>query len=82
MRRTVLSAVALACTAVLAGSVPAFADGASPTPSPTVSQTASTAPSKAPGAAPTAVPSDAPGTAAPAESTAPGQVAAVPQGAP
>lgn len=34
MRRTILSAVALACTAVLAGTAPAFADdGPSPVPS-------------------------------------------------
>ncbi|MDW6060090.1 sortase-dependent protein [Streptomyces sp. FXJ1.4098] len=35
MRRTVLSAVALACTAVLASTVPAFADEATPVPSKT-----------------------------------------------
>jgi hypothetical protein len=35
MRRTVFSAMALACTAVLAGAVPAFADGEPPTAAPT-----------------------------------------------
>ncbi|MBI0318892.1 Tat pathway signal sequence domain protein, partial [Streptomyces javensis] len=32
MRRTVLSAMTLACTAVLATTVPAFADDATPAP--------------------------------------------------
>ncbi|BBC30282.1 hypothetical protein SGFS_015760 [Streptomyces graminofaciens] len=84
MRRTVLSAAALACTAVLAGAVPAFADDASPAPT-----------SRAASQAPTAVPSPAEATKTPdsADATAvpsaeppreatPGQVSAVPSGAP
>jgi hypothetical protein len=71
MRRTVLSATALACAAVLAGTVPAFADGASPVPSPRESVTASPAPaeSTAPGAEPTRAPAE-------------GQVSVVPREAP
>ncbi|MGW0827538.1 sortase-dependent protein [Streptomyces sp. NPDC002845] len=83
MRRTALSALALACTAVLATTAPAFADDPSPVPS-----VASEAP-------PTPVPSDAP---EPAQEASPvpskvsegevpptengGQVAVVPSGAP
>ncbi|MFJ9561278.1 sortase-dependent protein [Streptomyces fuscichromogenes] len=76
MRRTVLSAAALACTAVLAGTVPAFADGTSARP------VATAAPSAARSAAPSAVPST---VASPVASAAPTrdshQVAAVPRGA-
>ncbi|MDF3142521.1 Tat pathway signal sequence domain protein, partial [Streptomyces sp. T21Q-yed] len=45
MRRTVLSAMALTCTALLAGITPAFADSTSPTsvPSPTATAPAVTA---------------------------------------
>lgn len=57
MRRTVLSAVALAATAVLASTVPAFADEATPVPSKTP---ATTVPS------PREEPSQAPATPAPA----------------
>ncbi|MDX3225681.1 sortase-dependent protein [Streptomyces sp. ME19-01-6] len=60
MRRTVLSAVALACTAVLASTVPAFADEATP------------APTKAPTTAvptPREEPTKAPATQAPADAT-------------
>ncbi|MFJ6083157.1 sortase-dependent protein [Streptomyces sp. NPDC092369] len=72
MRRTGLSAMALACAAVLAGAVPAFADG---TPTPVPSQSA----------APTKAPSDAPRPATSAEPTrAPSdaQVSVRPSGAP
>ncbi|MEY7980230.1 sortase-dependent protein, partial [Streptomyces pilosus] len=44
MRRTVLSAAALACTAVLASAMPAFADDPSPVPDTAVSPVASPAP--------------------------------------
>ncbi|MEV7340051.1 sortase-dependent protein [Streptomyces sp. NPDC093544] len=78
MRRTVLSAMALACTAVLASTVPAFADGTSPSPVPTrVAESVS----------PTPVPSDEPSkapaqSAEPTKAPAPGEVAEVPKGAP
>ncbi|MGQ4429520.1 MULTISPECIES: sortase-dependent protein [unclassified Streptomyces] len=87
MRRTVLSALALACGAVLASTAPAFADGASATPT----QAPSTAPSAVPSAskAPTPAPSDAstrPSTRPAEPSAVPargrGQVAVVPSGAP
>ncbi|MER7739747.1 sortase-dependent protein [Streptomyces sp. NPDC096538] len=77
MRRNVLSAAALACTAVLASAMPAFADDPSPVPDTAVSteqprdQVAETAPSPAPAE---------PGAAAPAEDT--GGVSVVPRGAP
>lgn len=77
MRRTVLSAIALACTAVLASTVPAFADGTTPTAAP------STAPSQAPSeAAPSAEPSQ--GTEPTVAPTpVPGdEVSVVPSGAP
>lgn len=81
MRRTVLTATALACTAVLGGTVPAFADGSTPSPVSTA------APSTRPSAEPSPVPSEArsaeptrASTPAPAQDR--GQVAAVPQGAP
>lgn len=83
MRRTVLSATALACTAVLAGALPAFADSADPTAVPQAA---------------TSTPSPVPSTAAPAEESAtpeptrdangtdptpvPSQVSVVPSGAP
>jgi len=83
MRRTVLSALALACTAVLAGTVPAFADGASPAPTkrpasavPSAAEPASTVPSAGASEAPTQAPaesaapaSDAPSEARPVPST-------------
>jgi glucose/arabinose dehydrogenase len=79
MRRTVLSAMALACTAVLASTVPAFADGATPTPSPTRPSTS--APSVKPTATqrPTSAPSAKP---APTQASKPGGVSVVPKGAP
>ncbi|WP_326781417.1 Tat pathway signal sequence domain protein [Streptomyces longwoodensis] len=86
MRRTVLSGLALAGTALFAGAVPAFAD-ASPTQVPRT-PAATTVPSAAPSAAPGtgATPRPAPGTrsAEPtvASSTVPGQVRVVPSGAP
>ncbi|GHA61681.1 hypothetical protein GCM10010372_71760 [Streptomyces tauricus] len=81
MRRTVLSALALACTAVLASTVPAFADGTSPTPAPaSVKPTAEPTEPTTGTEAPTTEPSVAPGdpTKAPAES----EVSVVPSGAP
>ncbi|MBJ6620562.1 Tat pathway signal sequence domain protein [Streptomyces sp. DHE17-7] len=47
MRRTILSAVALACTAVLAGTAPAFADD--PTPAPAAPATATPSAEPSPG---------------------------------
>jgi hypothetical protein len=85
MRRTVLSALALAATAVLASTVPAFADSATPSPAPTSRPTAT---EPAPSATPSAEPTRAPSSAAPAPSASPsrapgnGQVSVVPSGAP
>lgn len=80
MRRTVLSALALACTAVLAGTVPAFADDTSPTPgtgtkAPSAVPAATTAPTRGESSTeePTQAPTKAPGR---------GEVSAVPSGAP
>ncbi|MFD7710653.1 sortase-dependent protein [Streptomyces sp. NPDC059785] len=73
MRRTVPSAMALAATAVLAGAVPAFADGASasPVPSATTARTS-----------PTPVPSSAPAERTePTRAPAGDQVTVVPEGA-
>ncbi|MFF2367131.1 sortase-dependent protein [Streptomyces sp. NPDC058122] len=87
MRRTVFSATALACTAVLVGTVPAFADGASPRPStrPSVSAApASASPTTAPApASPTATraPSAVP-SAAPTRVPSSRQVSVRPNGAP
>ncbi|MFE9768503.1 sortase-dependent protein [Streptomyces sp. NPDC005808] len=78
MRRTVLSAMALACTAVLASTVPAFADGTSPSPVPTRA-----AQSVSPTPVPSAEPSKAPAQSAePTTAPAPAEVAEVPKGAP
>ncbi|GGJ77724.1 hypothetical protein GCM10011583_06420 [Streptomyces camponoticapitis] len=77
MRRTVLSAMALASTAVLATTVPAFADDATPTPVPSTRPTEEAAPAPAEPSQATRTPSSAP---APART--PGQVAVVPEGAP
>ncbi|MFC8102635.1 sortase-dependent protein [Streptomyces sp. NPDC057363] len=78
MRRTILSAVALACTAVLASTAPAFADDPTPVPS---APPAASAPS--PGIEPREVPT--PSASEPAEAPAPapadGQVSVVPEGA-
>ncbi|MFD7404462.1 sortase-dependent protein [Streptomyces sp. NPDC059866] len=77
MRRTVLSAMALACTAVLASTAPAFADG--PSPAPTAHPTrppATTDP------APTAEPTRPPATTGPTPAPAESQVSVVPSGAP
>ncbi|MER8066889.1 sortase-dependent protein [Streptomyces sp. NPDC094034] len=84
MRRIILSATALACTAVLASTVPAFADE---TPSPQASRPATTAPAPVgePAEAPTtyAKPAEAPAKdAGPAEVPARDQVSVVPSGAP
>lgn len=92
VRRTVLSAVALAATAVLAGTAPAFADGSTPTQTP-VPSTAPTEATPVPSAEPTQAPADEaspvpsedlPDWAESAESysPAPAQVAEVPKGAP
>lgn len=59
MRRTVLSALALAGTAVLAGAVPAFADGEAPSQVPTTRPVDDTKPSAVPSEA---TPSKAPET--------------------
>ncbi|GAA0925059.1 MULTISPECIES: Tat pathway signal sequence domain protein [Streptomyces violaceusniger group] len=81
MRRTVLSAMTLACTAVLATTVPAFADDATtPAPRRTAAASAGPVPSDAPARTPSPV------TPAPREEPAQkrdrGQVAVVPKGAP
>ncbi|MEU0807923.1 sortase-dependent protein [Streptomyces sp. NPDC005970] len=87
MRRTVLSAVALACTAVLASTGPAFADEATPAPKPTVSAEPTKTPAPA-DQAPSVEPSKSPATAVPtprdetAQKPAEPQVRAVPKGAP
>ncbi|WP_448330251.1 sortase-dependent protein [Streptomyces sp. DSM 41534] len=79
MRRTVLSAMTLACTAVLASTAPAFADEASPVPS---------APAAEATPAPRAEPTRGPAKAVPVPREEPaqkrdrGQVAVVPEGAP
>ncbi|MFC9077633.1 sortase-dependent protein [Streptomyces sp. NPDC057062] len=80
MRRTVLSALALGSTIVLAGTVPAFADGPSPVPSTRPGAAAPAGPSPVPAtrsSAPSAVPS-----AAPTRVNGRGQVSVVPKGAP
>lgn len=81
MRRTILSAVALACTAVLAGTAPAFADDPSPVPSaPAESAPSRTAqPTEATPVPSVSVPAQEPTRAAPAP--ADGQVSVVPEGA-
>ncbi|MGW7255826.1 sortase-dependent protein [Streptomyces sp. NPDC054834] len=81
MRRTVLSAAAFACAAVLASTVPAFADGtASPVPStrPAATEAPSPVPSERRGAGQEA--STRP-SAAPSKVRDRGQVAVVPRGA-
>ncbi|WKX19856.1 LPXTG cell wall anchor domain-containing protein [Streptomyces sp. HUAS CX7] len=82
MRRTILSAVALACTAVLAGTAPAFADGPSPVPSaPAESAPSPTAePTEATPVPSVSVPAEEP-TRAAAPAPADGQVSVVPEGA-
>ncbi|MGW7689126.1 sortase-dependent protein [Streptomyces asiaticus] len=80
MRRTVLSAMTLACTAVLATTVPAFADDATPAPRRTPAASVSPVPSKAPTRTPSSavpVPREEP-----AQKRDRGQVAVVPKGAP
>ncbi|QYX77030.1 Tat pathway signal sequence domain protein [Streptomyces akebiae] len=82
MRRTVLSATALAFTAVLATALPAFADGTSPT---AVPKEASKAATPVPSAPATDHPSDSGPTEATDEGDAspvPSQVPVVPSGAP
>ncbi|MDT0401386.1 sortase-dependent protein [Streptomyces edwardsiae] len=90
MRRTVLGAAALACTAVLASAVPAFADGPSPVSEATVvpSEAApapvdATEPSPVPAPVDATEPSPVPAaTDSPDGSEAPGEVTVVPSGAP
>ncbi|WP_060883014.1 hypothetical protein, partial [Streptomyces caniscabiei] len=82
MRRTVLSAAALALTAVLATALPAFADDTSPT---AVPQQASEAPSAVPSAPASDHPAETEPTKAPTPGDAspvPSQVSVVPSGAP
>ncbi|MGC9378356.1 sortase-dependent protein [Streptomyces sp. MH13] len=87
MRRTILSAVALACTVVLAGTAPAFADDPAPVPS---NPPAADAPSTGTGPSEDAVPvpsvslpaQAAEPSQAPAPAPAEGQVSTVPEGAP
>ncbi|MDN3246683.1 hypothetical protein J2S54_003349 [Streptomyces sp. DSM 42143] len=87
MRRTILSAVALACTAVLAGIAPAFATDPTPVPSSPAAATPSAEPSEAPGTGtgPSEVPTPSVSVPAPAaepsEVPADGQVSVVPEGA-
>lgn len=85
MRRTVLSALVLASTAVLGGAVPAFADNATPTPVPSSPSTATPptdAGTEAPSSAPSQKPTGRAPSAVPPRDEAPGQVAVVPEGAP
>ncbi|MFD3823726.1 sortase-dependent protein [Streptomyces sp. NPDC058625] len=87
MRRTGLSAMALACTVVLAGAMPAFADEGSPTPAPTRAVTEPSRQEATPAPAPDtdATPAPSEATAAtPVPSTEPprAQVPVVPGGAP
>lgn len=77
MRRTVLSALALACTALLASTVPAFADGATPVPvkrqastAPSAAESVSAVPSARASKAPTLAPADSASTASDAPSEA------------
>ncbi|MEU0052579.1 sortase-dependent protein [Streptomyces sp. NPDC006309] len=87
MRRTLLSATALACTAVLAGTVPAFADGTTPTQTPSKVATPTQAPSKVATPTPSAPAQDStkngrrPRTG-PTQAPARDQVGKVPAGAP
>ncbi|MET4927021.1 Tat pathway signal sequence domain protein [Streptomyces sp. PSRA5] len=86
MRRTVLSAMALASAAVLASAMPAFADDASPSQAPSTPPTAAATPAATPSVAPadgSAEPTTAQTpSAVPPKVKAPGQVAVVPEGAP
>lgn len=84
MRRTILTAVALACTAVLAGTAPAFAED--PTPVPSAPAESAPSPGTGPGeATPAPAPSVSVPAAEPTEAPAPapadGQVSVVPKGA-
>ncbi|MFB7456213.1 MULTISPECIES: Tat pathway signal sequence domain protein [unclassified Streptomyces] len=76
MRRTILTVAAVACTAVLAGTAPAFADGDAPSPVPSRAATPSPVPTRA------ATPAPAAPAAEPTRAPARGQVRAVPAGAP
>ncbi|MFC5956163.1 sortase-dependent protein [Streptomyces pratens] len=75
MRRIVFSAAALACTAVLASAVPAFADDPTPVAEATATPSASPAPAESPQPDPELAP-------APAEEGNTGGVSVVPSGAP
>lgn len=89
MRRTVLSALALACTAVLASTAPALADGTTPSPA-TTAPSATAVPTPAePSAEPSTEPTrtaspvpSAPSEAEPTRAPEGGQVSVVPSGAP
>jgi len=81
MRRTVLSAMALAATAALANTVPAFADGPSPVPSVRPTATAVPTPSAEPTRAPASV-SPVPTAAESTRARTGRQVSVVPKGAP
>ncbi|MEV6420582.1 sortase-dependent protein [Streptomyces sp. NPDC051662] len=76
MRRIILSATALACTAVLASTVPAFADE---TPTPQASRPATEAPAQDAGPAEAEAPAQ---DARPSKVPARDQVSVVPSGAP
>ncbi|BFO17942.1 hypothetical protein SHKM778_43300 [Streptomyces sp. KM77-8] len=77
MRRTVLAAAALACTAVLASAMPAFADGPSPVPAAT-EVPSEAAPALVDATEPSPVPAATDSTDG---SAAPGEVTVVPSGA-
>ncbi|MGI5427217.1 sortase-dependent protein [Streptomyces sp. CA-179760] len=86
MRRTVLSALALAGTAVLLGTGPAFADGGN-SPSPVPSATPATTPQPEASAEPTRAPADTDSTPTapkpePTRAPAEDQVSVRPGGAP
>lgn len=87
MRRTVLSALVLTATAVLAGAAPAFADGGTPSPVPATrasdaaSPVPTTRPSTEPATGPTVAPSARDASPVPTRDAKGGQVSVVPRGA-
>ncbi|CAL9528243.1 sortase-dependent protein [Streptomyces sp. enrichment culture] len=81
MRRTILSAAALACTAVLAGTAPAFADD-SPRPVPSAADERGASPRTDPTVVPSEDKDRADSRTVPSErERGRGQVSAVPEGA-
>ncbi|MCF2435614.1 Tat pathway signal sequence domain protein [Streptomyces thinghirensis] len=80
MRRTILSAVALACTAVLAATAPAFADD--PTPVPSTRRRAGAEPRHRAERGAVALRQLAGPGGGPSRAPADGQVSTVPEGAP